>query len=106
MPYAAAIDRSNPTAFLFLVDQAGSMEDKMSSGRSKAQQVADVLNRTLATLVTRCTRADGVRNYFEIGVVSYSGNGAHNGFGGPLSSSILHPISAIEASPLNIEERK
>src|SRR5882762_8904854 len=98
MPYTAAIDRSNPTAFLFLVDQSGSMDDKMSTGRSKAQQVADVLNRTLATLITRCTKAEGTRNYFEIGVIAYSGDAAYNGFQGSLGSSILHPISAIEAS--------
>jgi hypothetical protein len=106
MTYSAEISRSNPTAFLFLVDQSGSMNDKMSSGRSKAEQVADVLNRTLATLITRCTKSEGTRNYFEIGVIGYGGNGAYNGFQGPLGSQVLHPISAIESSPLKIEERK
>lgn len=106
MTYTAEISRSNPTAFLFLVDQSGSMDDKMSSGRSKAQQVADVLNRTLATLITRCTKSEGTRNYFEIGVIGYGANGAYNGFQCNLSSSILNPISAIEASPLRVEERK
>ncbi len=106
MPYIAEIRRSNPTAFLFLVDQSGSMDDKMSSGRSKAQQVADVLNRTLATLITRCTKSEGTRNYFDIGVIGYGANGAYNGFQGALGSSVLHPISAIEASPLRIEERQ
>jgi len=106
MPYIAEISRSNPTAFLFLVDQSGSMDDKMSSGRSKAQQVADVLNRTLATLITRCTKSEGTRNYFDIGVIGYGANGAYNGFQGALGSSVLHPISAIEASPLRIEERQ
>uniref|UniRef100_UPI0040472424 vWA domain-containing protein n=1 Tax=Rheinheimera sp. TaxID=1869214 RepID=UPI0040472424 len=106
MTYSAEISRSNPTAFLFLVDQSGSMDDKMSSGRSKAEQVADVLNRTLATLITRCTKSEGTRNYFEIGVIGYGGNGAYNGFQGPLGSQVLHPISAIESSPLKIEERK
>lgn len=106
MTYSAEISRSNPTAFLFLVDQSGSMNDKMSSGRSKAEQVADVLNRTLATLITRCTKSEGTRNYFEIGVIGYGGNGAYNGFQGPLGSQIIHPISAIESSPLKIEERK
>ena len=104
--YSAEISRSTPTAFLFLVDQSGSMDDKMSSGRSKAQQVADVLNRTLASLITRCTKSEGTRDYFDIGVIGYGNNGAYNGFQGALSSSILHPISAIEASPLEIEERK
>lgn len=106
VPYIAEISRSNPTAFLFLVDQSGSMDDTMSSDRSKAQHVADVLNRTLATLITRCTKSEGTRNYFDIGVIGYGANGAYNGFQGVLASSVLHPISAIEASPLRIEERQ
>ena len=106
MSYTAEISRSNPTAFLFLVDQSGSMDDKMSSGRSKAQQVADVLNRTLATQITRCTKSEGTRNYFDIGVIGYGADGAYNGFQGSLSTSILNPISAIESSPLRVEERQ
>ena len=104
--YTAQISRSNPTALLFLVDQSGSMEDKLPSGKSKSQQVADVLNRSLTTLITRCTKAEGTRDYFNIGIIGYGGDEAYNGFQGSLSSSILNPISAIEASPLRIEERK
>ncbi|MEI6984475.1 VWA domain-containing protein, partial [Klebsiella pneumoniae] len=54
MAYEAQISRTNPAAFLFVVDQSGSMSDKMSSGRSKAEFVADALNRTLMNLITRC----------------------------------------------------
>lgn len=78
----------------------------MSSGRSKAQQLADVLNRTLANLIVRCTKSEGTRNYFEIGVLAYGGSGVYNGFQGSLSSQILQPISEIEASPLRVEERQ
>lgn len=107
MPYSAEISRSSPTAFLFLVDQSGSMSDKLpSTGRAKADQVADVLNRTLAVLITRCTKAEGTRNYFEIGVIDYGGSDASNGFQGALTASIINPISSIEASPLRIEDRK
>lgn len=106
MPYTAEISRSNPAALLFLVDQSGSMDEIMSSEISKAQQVADVLNRTLATLITRCTKSEGTRNYFDIGVIAYSGEGSYNGFQGSLGTSILHPVSAIEATPLRIEERE
>lgn len=107
MSYSAEISRSNPTALIFLIDQSGSMDDNMpSAGRSKAQQVADVLNRTIATLITRCTRSEGTRDYFEIGVIAYGAHGAYNGFQGPLSHSIIHPISLIEASPLRIEDRR
>lgn len=106
MPYTAEISRSNPTAFLFLVDQSGSMSDKMSNGKSKAEQVADVLNRSLGAMITRCTKSEGTRNYFDVGVIGYGANGAYNGFKGALAGSLMNPISAIEASPLKIDERK
>lgn len=106
MSYSAEISRTSPTAFLFLVDQSGSMQDVMDNGKSKAQFVADVLNRTLATLITRCTKSEGTRDYFEVGVLGYSGSVAENGLAGHLSNAILHPISQIEAYPLRVEDRK
>ncbi len=106
MTYEAQISRGNPTAFLFVVDQSGSMSDKMSSGKSKAEFVADALNRTLMNLVTRCTKAEGVRDYFDVGVLGYGGNDVGNGFAGPLGSSVLNPISSIEQNPVRVEDRK
>ncbi len=106
MSYTADISRMNPTAFLFLVDQSGSMNETMASERSKAQFVSDALNRTLTTLITRCTRADGTRDYFDIGVIGYGDNSVYNGFQNELEGAILNKISAIEASPLRVEDRK
>lgn len=103
--YSAEISRTVPTAFLFLVDQSGSMQDTMENGKSKAQFVADVLNRTLATLITRCTKSEGTRDYFHVGVLGYSGSSADNGLSGALGSAVLHPISQIEANPLRVEDR-
>ena len=107
MPYQAPIQRSDPTAFLFLVDQSGSMGDRMSSSeKTKAQFVADVLNRTFMNLVTRCTKADGVRDYFNIGVLGYGQNGVKNGLQGALGAQVLNQISALEANPIRVEDRK
>lgn len=106
MTYEAQISRGNPAAFLFVVDQSGSMSDRMASGRSKAEFVADALNRTLMNLVTRCTKAEGVRDYFEVGVLGYGGNGVGNGFSGALGASVLNPISVIEQNPVRVEDRK
>jgi hypothetical protein len=39
MAYSAAISRATPTAFMFLIDQSGSMEEKMETGSTKAQFV-------------------------------------------------------------------
>ncbi|MEQ1934184.1 MAG: vWA domain-containing protein [Fimbriimonadaceae bacterium] len=102
--YQAAIDRTNPSAFLFIIDQSGSMDERMETEQTKAQFVADVLNKTLYQLVIRCTRADGVRNYFDVGVIAY-GDTVSSGFGGALGGGVLHSLSDIEANPLRIEER-
>ncbi|MEH6489325.1 vWA domain-containing protein [Hyphomonas oceanitis] len=102
--YTAEISRNNPTAFLFVIDQSGSMDERMETEQTKAQFVADVLNKTLYQLVIRCTRADGVRDYFDVGVIGY-GNSVRSGFAGALSGKVLHPLSQIEANPLVIEER-
>jgi hypothetical protein len=103
--YTAAIDRANPTAFIFLIDQSRSTTAKMDLGVTKAKLVGDVLNKTLFQLITRCASADGVRDYFDLGVLVYNGFGARSGFGGALHANSLHPISSIAAHPLRIEER-
>ena len=105
MTYSAEISRDNPTAIVFLIDQSGSMDEKMVTGKSKADFVADVLNKTIYTLVTNCTKSDGVRNYFDIGVIGYGGLGVGPGLGGALAGSIVHPITAVANSPLRIEDR-
>jgi hypothetical protein len=105
MAYQAEISRDNPTCFLFVIDQSGSMDESTESGRSKAQFVADVLNKTIYTLVTNCSKADGIRNYFDVGVLAYRGSDVTTGFGGALANAPVHPISVIGEKPLRIEVR-
>ena len=106
MSYQAEISREHPTCLLFVIDQSGSMDEITDAGRSKAEFVADVLNKTLYTLVTTCSKADGVRDYFDVGVIAYSGSDVTSGFGGALAGSIVHPIRAIGEQALRVEERK
>jgi hypothetical protein len=106
MSYQAEISRDNPTCFLFVIDQSGSMDEMTETGRSKADFVADVLNKTLYTLVTNCSKADGVRNYFDVGVLAYGGSDVATGFGGALADGIVHPINAISEHTLRVEERQ
>jgi hypothetical protein len=108
--HTAAIDRSNPTAVLFLIDQSASMADRMASGLTKAEQVCNVLNRTVKNLIDRCTRAKGdsgyeVRDYFHIGVLGYGENGPRNALHGVLAESVMNPLSLLEKAPLRIEEK-
>lgn len=106
MAYEAQISRNNPAAFLFVVDQSGSMSDKMVSGRSKAEFVADALNRTLMNLITRCTKSEGVRDYFEAGVLGYGGHGVSDGLSGLPGGQLLNPVSVLEQNPARVEDRK
>jgi hypothetical protein len=107
MPYAADISRANPSCFLFLVDQSGSMEDGFggsTGGRSKAQELADVLNRLLQTLVTRCAKGEEVHDYFDVGVIGY-GQTVGAALQGPLGGRDFVRISEVAFSPALLESR-
>src|SRR5262249_58102047 len=96
MPYTAEISRTNPSCFMFLVDQSGSMMKPFGGerGKIKAQGVADALNRLLQNLVLKCTKSGGIRDYFHVGVIGY---GAKVGpaFGGALARERLPRISPV-----------
>jgi hypothetical protein len=107
MPYTAEISRSNPSCFLFLIDQSGSMEDPFQGGeptKKKADGVADAINRLLQNLVIKCAKSEGVRDYYHVGVVGY-GATVGPAFVGALEGKELAPISEIATMPARVEER-
>src|ERR1044072_459954 len=98
MAYQAEISRSNPSMFLFLIDQSGSMEDKFGGGGGrKDQAVADAINRLLQNLAIKCAKSEGVRDYYHVGVIGY-GEKVGPAFGGTLTGKDLVPISSIADS--------
>lgn len=107
MAYTAEISRSNPTCFLFLVDQSGSMGDQILSGElptSKAAIVADTLNRLLAELSIKCAKEEGVRDYFHISVLGY-GASVGPALTGVLSGREIVPLSEVASNPARVERR-
>lgn len=107
MPYSAEISRGNPSCFLFLIDQSGSMADVFASGEStrrKCEGVADAVNKLLQNLVIKCAKEEGVRDYFHVGVIGY-GATVGSAYGGQLAGRDLVPISEIGNLPARIEER-
>lgn len=106
MPYSAEINRAKPTAFFFLIDQSGSMDDAwgMDVGKRKCDAVADAINRLLSTLVLRCAKGEDVRDYFQVGVLGYGGQ-VRNGFTGALANRQFVPISEVADNPLRVEQR-
>lgn len=107
MPYSAEISRANPSCFVFLIDQSGSMENPLpgADNRRKADSVADAINRLLQNLVIKCARGEGVRNFYEVAVIGY-GEAVGHAFSGPLAGRQLVPLSDIATQPARIEERK
>jgi len=107
MSYTAEISRNNPGCFLFVIDQSGSMADSLASGKSKANMVADSVNRILQSLVIRCSKSEGIRDYFFAGIIGYGqGGGVVSAFEGSLSGKELVPISEIAQNPLEILEKE
>ena len=109
MSYATEISRNNPTCFVFLIDQSLSMDDPFPSlpRMKKADGVADAINRLLQTLVLRCAKAEGVRDYYHVSVIGYGGNPSNvaPAFGGKLAGRDMVPISEIANNPLRLEQR-
>lgn len=127
MPYTAEINRTNPSCFLFLIDQSGSMDEVLNpessvaldrpiqldgqtythtaKGKTKAQSVADAVNRLLQNLIIKCAKSEGVRDYYNVGVIGYGNNRVSSAFGGALAGRELVPISEIANAPARVDER-
>jgi hypothetical protein len=75
--YDAEINRKNPSAFLIMIDQSGSMGFAKQEYKGKMQTyawiVSDMINGLLNELIGRCTKSEGVRNYFDVCVMGYGG---------------------------------
>ncbi|WP_067669617.1 vWA domain-containing protein [Nocardia miyunensis] len=106
MPYTAEISRTNPTCFIFLVDQSTSMGDLIGGEvpQKKADVVADAINRLLTELAVKCAKEEGVRDYFHVAVIGY-GATVGSAFSGSLTGRDLVPLSEVADNPARVEER-
>jgi hypothetical protein len=106
MPYTAEISRARPSCFVFLIDQSGSMQESWGgeAGKSKADALATIINRLLQNLVLKCAKSEGVRDYYDVGVIGY-GASVGPAFSGPLAGKELAPIGEIANQPARVEER-
>ena len=106
MSYEAEVSRSNPSAFLFLIDTSGSMLDPFggAQGRRKAEGVADAINQLIQNLAIKCSKSEGIRDYYELGVISY-GKEVKPAFSGKLSGKTVAPVSEVANNPARLIER-
>jgi hypothetical protein len=89
-----------------LVDQSRSMDKPFAGAgtRSKAEVVADAVNRMLQNMILRSAKAGGVRDYFHVGIVGY-GSEVRSGLRGRVLSAPLTPISRLADDPIRVETR-
>lgn len=74
--YSARITRKNPSAFIFMLDLSGSMEDKITfqgGTKTKAEAVSLIINNIISELINHCKRENGYRDYLDIAVIGYGG---------------------------------
>ena len=101
MNYTQSITRRHRTAFVLAIDQSGSMVEELEfrGGRtSKAAAVAEVANSLLSELLLRATREGEVRDYYDIAVVGYSGEGVHSLLS---ANETFVPVSALRNAVRN-----
>lgn len=108
MSYEAEISRANPTCFFFLIDQSSSMLDPImgvQGNPSKADFVADAINRIIQSLVVTATKDLGVLRYYQVGALGY-GNIITSPLSYISSDQNLIWIDDLAASPIRIEDRE
>ncbi len=75
--YNAEINRKNPTAILIMIDQSGSMGFNTHFYEGEEQTYAEIVskmvNEMLNEVIGRCTKSEGVRDYFNVCVLGYGG---------------------------------
>jgi len=106
------INRNHSLGLTFLLDQSRSMADPLGGheGMTKAQALADAVNRFLQELCVTCTKGLGeIRDYFYLTIIGYGGELTPDSAkflltGGENGKNI--PISWIFKNSLRLEKRK
>ena len=76
--YTNPITRLHPTAFILLIDQSGSMKERIvyaGTEMTKSRAVTLIASSFIDELLYRARREGGVRDYYDIAVLGYSGDG-------------------------------
>jgi hypothetical protein len=101
--HSQPIDRAHPGCIAILVDQSGSMDEPFAGGsQTKAEALAEAVNRLLRNLVLQCQRGEEIRDYYQLALVGY-GNTVGTAWAGALKGQNLVPITQVADFPLRLE---
>ncbi|MCC5944523.1 MAG: VWA domain-containing protein [Bernardetiaceae bacterium] len=109
-PYTAEIRRNKPTAFIFMIDQSGSMNENIRGrNESKADFVARAINQTLQELISACTKSYGVGGYVDVAVIGYGGKNqteAYSLWEGKLQGKTWVSTDEVYANPMRTVKKE
>ncbi len=83
------------------------MADPFGGGEAslkKADGASDAINKLLSNLVIKCTKSEGVRDYYFVSVIGYGGDVGPR-LGGAISGRQIVSVSELANSPLRVEDR-
>jgi hypothetical protein len=112
MSYSQDIHRGTPAYFIFLLDQSGSMIERIGGGggKRKEEAVAENLNAWIENMIVSCLSAEGVRNKLDVSVIGYCTD--ENGeaiiepaLGGPLAGRERVSITELADNVAREEDR-
>lgn len=99
--YTQSITRNHRTAFVLAIDFSGSMAEQIDfehKRMSKAEAVATVTNRLLFELTERARRSDGIRDYYDIALIGYGGDGPKPLLGATIGFHSISEVASIGAA--------
>ena len=111
-PYTAKVTRTTPTAFVFLLDQSGSMRSTLTvkgQPKTKAAFLADAVNELLNQIIPECRREGEYRNYIDVCVIGYGGDAdqtAKYAWQGDLAPKSMVTIGELKDHPLERQGTK
>ncbi len=105
--YSARVTRDNPCAIVILIDQSGSMDEIFRNDITRAQAVADIVNDLFDSLIMKCQKEGGIRDYFKIMVIGYGKDFGETDVSvmweGNLANKDWVSVSELKDNILNIE---
>lgn len=101
--YSQRITRSNPSLYVFLIDQSGSMSQQTASWWTLADEVCKLVNKYIDEMVVKSTTWDTVKDHFFISVIWYgSASWVWYSFAWNLANKDIIPLSEIAENPLRL----
>ncbi|MCC6178649.1 MAG: VWA domain-containing protein [Chloroflexi bacterium] len=106
MPYQKPWGTGHPGLLIVLVDQSASMQQAFggTGGGTKANAVAQAVNRVLDEFVAMCAQGAGYNERAHFAVLGYGGRGVEPALAGELANRPWVTPSDLDAEPLRIEQ--